>query len=110
MLELADKPNYWRVWVNGSPASPPIRLPASHHRLQPTATAESWDGGTGGACNAFLYRFHNLTIPRTSGGWQPLTNAYTISDKNTRIRRNTNSAFLAAQSDQAIKAMNSYTP
>jgi hypothetical protein len=97
VLEVRDKPNYWRVWVNQSPASPPIHLPASHHRLQPTATAESWDGGTDGPCNTFLYRFRNLTTPRTRGGWQPLTNAYTITDTNTHIRRSANGTFLATQ-------------
>ena len=51
VLEMHDRPNWWRVWVNHRAASPPIYLPQSDHRWSPIATAESWDGGTGGACN-----------------------------------------------------------
>src|SRR5579884_3546614 len=49
VLELRARPDWWRVWLNGKPVSRPIRLPQSHDRWTPIATAESWDGGTGGA-------------------------------------------------------------
>ena len=50
VLEMHNRLNMWRVWVNHKPVSPPIRLPESHDGLMPVATSESWDGGTGGIC------------------------------------------------------------
>ena len=56
-----------------SPASQPIYMPGSHHRWAPIATAESWDGGTAGQCNGFLYRFRQVSIAQApGGGWQQL--------------------------------------
>ena len=95
VLELPNQPSFWRVWVNGSPASPPIHLPASHRRLWPTATAESWDGGTGGPCNAFLYRFNHTTIRRRN--WEPLGGGYPVDDENIRVHLLGSGAFRAAE-------------
>src|SRR5215831_7511421 len=49
VLEMYGRPDWWRVWLNGRAVSKPIRLPHSHDRWAPVATAESWDGGTHGA-------------------------------------------------------------
>jgi hypothetical protein len=112
VLEMRKRPNYWRVWVNGSPASQPIRLPGSHGRWAPIATAESWDGGTGGSCNGFLYSFHQVSIARApGGGWQPLAGGYTISSPSTRIARNTHKgSFLAAEGDAALRTLAAVIP
>jgi hypothetical protein len=112
VLEMRKRPNYWRVWLNGSPASKPIRLPASHGRWAPIATAESWDGGTGGTCNGFLYRFHQVSIARVpGGGWRPLAGGSTISSPSTRIARNTNKgSFIAAEGDDALRTLASFIP
>lgn len=97
VLEMPNRPSRWRVWLNGRPVSRPIRLPDSHHRWRPIATAESWDGGTGGACNGFLYDFHDVRIAHSPGGaWHPLSGAYPIRSFATRLRRR-GSAFLAAE-------------
>jgi hypothetical protein len=79
VLEMRNRPNRWRVWVNHKPVSPPIRLPESHNGLMATATSESWDGGTGGQCNDFSYSFRHISIARAMGGdWQQLTDGYPI--------------------------------
>jgi hypothetical protein len=79
VLEMHNRPNRWRVWVNHKPVSAPIRLPESHDGLMPIATSESWDGGTGGMCNDFSYSFRDLSIARAPGGdWQQLTHGYQI--------------------------------
>jgi len=45
----------------------------------PIATAESWDGGSGGGCNGFLYRFRQVSIASAPGGsWVPLVGGYAI--------------------------------
>lgn len=74
VLEMHNRLNMWRVWVNHKPVSPPIRLPESHDGLMPVATSESWDGGTGGMCNDFSYSFRHVSIAGAPGGdWQQLT-------------------------------------
>jgi hypothetical protein len=74
VLEMRNRPNRWLVWVNHKPVSAPIRLPESHDGLIATATSESWDGGTGGMCNAFSYSFRHVSIAGAPGGdWQQLT-------------------------------------
>ena len=75
VLEMYGRPSYWRVWVNHRPVSRPIFLPESRG-LKLIARSESWDGGTGGACNDFSYRFRDLAIARAPGGdWEPITDA-----------------------------------
>jgi hypothetical protein len=79
VLEMHNRLNMWRVWVNHKPVSPPIRLPESHDGLMPVATSESWDGGTGGICNGSVYSFRHISIARARGGdWQQLTDASPI--------------------------------
>ena len=98
VVELAGRRDYWRVLVNGSPASAPIHLPGSHNRLQPTATAESWDGGTAGQCNTFLYRFAKIAVLRSPARtWQPLGLAYPLDGYTTTVRRERDGGFLVAQ-------------
>jgi hypothetical protein len=112
VLEMRGRPNWWRVWLNGSTASQPIYMPGSHHRWAPIATAESWDGGTAGQCNGFLYRFHQVSIAEApGGGWQPLVRGYTITGSTTRIERSsTKGAFLAAEGDVALRTLASLNP
>ena len=112
VLEMRGRPNWWRVWVNGSAASQAIKLPGSHDRWAPIATAESWDGGTGGTCNGFLYRFHRVSIARVpGGGWHQLVGGYAISSTTTRIQRNSRKAsFLAAEGDAALRTLASFSP
>ena len=107
VLEMHGRANWWRVWVNHKPASAPIRLPESHDRWSPIATAESWDGGTGGTCNTFLYRFRHVSIARApGGGWHQLTNGYPIQSAATRIQRARGSAgFLAAEGRPAFQLL-----
>jgi hypothetical protein len=112
VLEMRRRPNWWRVWLNGSAASRPIRLPGSDDRWEPIATAESWDGGTGGACNGFLYRFHHVQVAhRAGGGWRPLVGGNPIRSSPTRIRRSRmGAAFLAAEGAAALKLLSSLEP
>jgi hypothetical protein len=105
VLEMHNRPNWWRVWVNHRPVSPAINLPASHGRWNPIATAESWDGGTGGTCNTFLYRFRHVAIAHApGGGWHQLVGGYPIRSASTRIQRSGGSAgFHAAEGRPAFQ-------
>lgn len=110
VLEVHNRPNWWRVWLNGRAVSPAIRLPGSHDRWAPIATAESWDGGTGGACNDFLYSFRHVSItPKPGGVWRRLVGGYPIKSSQTRVRRG-GSAFLAAEGADAFRSLLSLRP
>ncbi len=86
VVETRQQRAWWRVWVDGRPASPAFRLPGSHGTFEPTATSESWDGGKG-ACNGFAYRFTHLTVSTAAGAWQPLRRSQIIQDPGLRVLR-----------------------
>ena len=101
-----NRPNWWRVAQPqaGVAADPPASSP---RRWTPIATAESWDGGTGGTCNTFLYRFRHVSIAHApGGGWHQLTSGYPIQSAATRIRRaRGSSGFLAAEGRPAFQLL-----
>jgi len=111
VLEIAGRPEWWRVWVNGTAVSKPIRLAGSHGRWAPIATAESWDGGAG-ACNPFLYRFHAVAVARSPGGsWTPLARTSSITSPTTKLQRSARTtSFVAAQGQVALRSLASLSP
>jgi hypothetical protein len=85
VLEIAGRPNVWRVWLDGSPASKPLYLPGSHGKFAPTATSETWDGGVP-SCNGFAYRFDGVKLAsKTGGAWQPLKGGHWLQDPGYRV-------------------------
>jgi hypothetical protein len=85
VLEMATKPSWWRVWLDGKPASPPIHLAGSHGTWYPQAVAENWNGGTG-ACNTYGYRFADVSLATEDGGsWRPLKASYTYQDPGYQV-------------------------
>jgi hypothetical protein len=59
--------------------------------------AESWNGGVS-ACNAFNYRFSNVTQAHADGGdWRPLTRSVSFHDAGYRFVQTSRvpSSFLA---------------
>src|ERR1700758_2413714 len=107
VLEIAGRADWWQVWVNGTAASAPIHLPASHGRWAPIATAESWDGGSGGSCNGFLYRFNAVSIASAPGGsGKPLKGGYPITSAATRLARgHAGPSFVAAEGADALRTL-----
>ena len=102
---LEEQPNWWRVWMNGQPVSPPIYLPGSHNQFMPIATAESWDGGTGGECNNFLYSFQRVKLAYRPGGlFHNLTGGYKIASAKTTVQR-AGSAFIAAEGAPSVRTL-----
>jgi hypothetical protein len=86
VLEMGRKPGYWRVWVDGTPRTNPVRLRGSSGRWAPIATAESWNGGQA-ACNTFSYRFERVSVSYGGGGsWQPFVSAHRFLDRGYKLR------------------------
>jgi hypothetical protein len=99
VLEMANRSDYWRVWVDGSPKTQPIHLPASHGRLAPVATAESWDGGAE-VCNGYGFRFDSVKVAARAGGnWTPLASRTVLQDPGYHVKELGLSSFLAGSRD-----------
>ena len=80
VLETSARSGWWRVWVDGQPATDPIELAGSSGRWAPIATAESWNAGTA-ACNAFAFRFERVSVSYGGGGsWRPFVSAHRFLD------------------------------
>jgi hypothetical protein len=95
VLELATRPGWWQVWLNGAPVSDPVALPGSS-RWRPMAVAESWVGGRH-ACNSFAYRFENVAVAlRSSGSWSALVAGYRFLDPGYLMHRETGRTFLVS--------------
>lgn len=99
-----DRPNYWRVWMNGQPVSPSYYLPQSHNTFMPIATAEAWDGGYG-TCNNFLYSFRQVKVSHRPGGlFHNLTGGYKIESPKTTLQR-AGAAFIAAEGTPSVRTL-----
>lgn len=86
VLEMAGRPNVWRVWVDGKPVTGPLLLPGSTGRWRPIATAESWNGGTT-ACNSFAFRFDGVGVATAGGGgWRAFVPGFTFRDRGFAVR------------------------
>lgn len=95
VLEMARRPNHWRVWVNDEPVSKPVYLPASSGRWRPIATAESW-AETGSACNSFSYRFERVRVSAAAGGsWRTFEEGYRFLDRGYRLVDRGRATFVA---------------
>jgi hypothetical protein len=86
VLEVAQHPGWWRVWVNGEPKTRAIRLTGSSGHWQPIATAESFNGGRQ-VCNGFAFRFDRVGVASWRGGsWHPFVPGYRFQDRGFRLR------------------------
>ena len=86
VLEMAGRPNWWRIWVDGDPVTQPVFLRGSSLRWSPIATAESWNGGEG-ACNQFAFRFERVSVSRSLGGsWDEFKPGYKFLDSGYSVR------------------------
>jgi hypothetical protein len=97
VLEMARRRSWWRVWVDGRPASPPIYLPGSHGMWAPVATAESWNGGAR-ACNGYAFDFHQVSVATRAGGsWRRLGSGFVHHDIGYQVHEGSSfSSFLAS--------------
>jgi hypothetical protein len=95
VLEVARQPGSWRVWLDGKPASPAIRLPGSHRRFEPQALAETWNAGSG-QCNRYGYSFRNIQAARAPGGpWGRTKAGYVWRDQTDQVFKTSPDSFLA---------------
>ena len=97
VLELAGRPNWWRAWLDGSPVSVPVFLPASHAKWAAQAIGESWAGMTSGACNAYAYAFGNVTVADARDRvWAPFRPFRRFQDPRYRLQMQSTAAFIVS--------------
>jgi hypothetical protein len=86
ILEMAGRPGWWRIWVDGDPVTNPIFLRGSSLRFAPIATAESWNGGQA-ACNQFSFRFERVGVSHGLGGsWHPFRPGFKFQNGGYTVR------------------------
>jgi len=87
VLEMAGRPNWWQVWLDGKTATEAVLLESSTKRWRPIATAESWNGGRAG-CNTFAFRFDGVGVAASAGGsWQAFAPGFEFQDRGFRVKR-----------------------
>jgi hypothetical protein len=87
VLEIAGKPNWWRVWLDGKPATDPVLFDSSSNRWRPIATGESWNGGES-VCNRFAFRFDGVAVAGSpGGGWHPFAPGYLFNDRGFGVKQ-----------------------
>jgi hypothetical protein len=85
VLEMAGRPGWWRVWVDGRAVTAPVRMRKSSRRWAPIATAESWNAGTT-ACNGFGFRFETIEVSYGAGGsWRAFVPGHRFLDRGASL-------------------------
>jgi len=107
VLEMSQRPGWWRVWVDGQALTEPVRLRGSSGRWAPIATAESWNGGQAG-CNTFSFRFERVSVSYGGGGsWRPFVPGYDFLDGGNKMR---NLASAPAETGAYARSLSSGSP
>jgi hypothetical protein len=95
VLEIAGRPNWWRVWVDGRPVSEPVELPGSDGKWRALATAESLTAGNAD-CNRFGYRFDAIVVAQHPGGdWSSLEAVVPFQSGGLHVFRPNTSTLVA---------------
>ena len=95
------RPSWWRVYVDGRPVAPPLRLVGSAAGLTPVATGESWQPlGAGTGCNTFAFRFRRVRIvDRGARSWVRFETGWKLENAPYAVERRADgftALFLAA--------------
>jgi hypothetical protein len=99
VLELARRPNWWRVWLDGRPVSGPILLPRSHGRLTAQVTGESYNGLSEGSCNLYSFAFQDVALADARGRvWSAPRRFDRFQDPNYLFERRSATSFVARSS------------
>jgi hypothetical protein len=98
--ELAQKPGWWRTWVDGSPVSAPVFLPGSHARWKAQLVGESAGGDVAGGCNRYAFAFGHVSVASArTNTWGAFGKFQLFQDPFYRLVRNSASSFVARSVD-----------
>jgi hypothetical protein len=101
--ELAQRPGWWRTWVDGKPVSEPVFLAGSHARWKAQLVGESAGGDSAGGCNRYAFGFGNVSLAGArSGAWGTFGKFQLFQDPFYRLVRNSASSFVARSVDTSV--------
>ena len=97
VVEVAHRPSWWSVRLDGRAVGAPIQLVRSHGRLNAQVMGESYDGLSEGACNLYSFSFRQVSLakPRASV-WSAPGPFELFQDPFYKLLRISPSSFLAA--------------
>ena len=95
VVEVVGRAGAWQVRVDGEPVTGPIGMQGSSGRWAPIVTAESWNAGTP-TCNAFGFRFDDVSVSRGGGSWRPFVSGHRFLDGTHTLRELTGSRVQAS--------------
>lgn len=94
VLETESRRGWWRVWLDGAPASAAFYLPGSDG-WRPMFTAERWSGDRQ-ACDRFSYRFERVAVAKAAGGsWTPFVAGARFHDPGYQLVPEQKSSYVA---------------
>jgi hypothetical protein len=100
VIELAQRPNWWRVWLDGRPVSAPVFLRRSHGRLNAQVTGESYTGLSEGACNRYSFAFGHVSLAETrASSWSALRRFDLFQDPSYLLERTSATSFIARSTE-----------
>jgi hypothetical protein len=87
--QVSRRPSWWRVYVDGRPVAPPLRLPGSAAGLTPVATGESWQPpGASTGCNRFAFRFRRVrVVDRGARSWARFETGWKVANPPYAVER-----------------------
>jgi hypothetical protein len=87
--QVSRRPSWWRVYVDGRPVAPPLRLSGSAAGLTPVATGESWQpAGAGIGCNSFAFRFRRIrVVDRGARSWVRFQTSWKLENPPYTVER-----------------------
>ena len=96
VLELARRPNWWRVWLDGHPVGEPVFLPRSHDRFTAQITGESYAGLSEGRCNVYSFAFRDVSLAGRGASPQSAAPGFDLfQDPNYLLERRSTTSFVA---------------
>jgi hypothetical protein len=98
ILEMAHRPTFWRVWIDGRAVTKPIHLTLASRGKEAFATGESWDGGTP-VCNRLDYLFRPVTV--RGAYWHRLRSRRVFQDPGYAVVRRAPGTFSATNAPDA---------
>jgi hypothetical protein len=99
VVEVARRPNWWRVWLDGRPVSALISLPRSHGRLTAQMMGESYTGLSEGACNLYSFAFQNVgLVDAHASVWSVPHRLNFFQDPNYLLEPHSHTSFFARSS------------
>jgi len=99
VLEMQRRPNWWRVWVDGKPATAPLYLRGSHNRWTVQVLGESWAGTASGICNSYAYGFSGVSLLTPGSGRLPA-----LADPNYAVLHRSGASFVAESVGSTLAA------